>query len=769
MKAVIMAGGEGSRLRPLTCNIPKPMAKICGKPIIEYIFELLLRNGVTEAVVTLGYLPEVISQRYPENYYKQLKLGFITEDMPLGTAGSVKNAAKDFKEPFLVISGDAMCDYNLEKVLKFHNSIDSMATIVCANVEDPREYGLVKADEENKVFGFIEKPAWGQATTTRANTGIYILDPECLSLIPDDEKFDFAKDLFPIMMQKNMPLYCYIAKGYWCDIGDINAYMKCHRDIFDGKVDCRLNSAAQGVYASGDIPKGEYNIIPPVFFGDQVEIGKGATIGPYTVLNDGCLIGDESKVRSSVVLENSYVAKNASMTGALMCSGAILKRNASLFEGSVIGSGSTIGAGATVKPNVLVWPEKTVESYAVANDNIKYGTCSNEIFDDGGIGGDEGIELTAETCAAIGSAIGSVKSCKKSGVACDGSSKSKALMLALMSGLMSAGSHVWNFGECFEAQLSFFTSFCGLGIGIFVSSGQTTEIKICGEGGLTIPRFLEREIEARVSRGEYNRCSNESCKDIADMSSIKMMYNRELQKQAPYELSGMVAGVESSNEKVKSLLRDSLQKLGCKQGNDLVFRVNKAGTRTSATFLNKTLPYEKLLSICCYNEFKNGNDVALPYEAPQMIETLATSVGCKAYRYLSSPADSADSVARRLSAKQLWVRDGLFMTARLLSIIKEREKNVVELFAELPDFFVEKKTFMLQFPPSKLSEFLGEDSVSTDNLREGIVLKKEKGRLLITPSKSGKQIRVLAEANSMEAAAELCSGLEKILNEHNCS
>jgi len=768
MKAVIMAGGEGSRLRPLTCNIPKPMARLCGKPIMEYIFELLLRNEVTDASVTLGYLPDIICEKYPDGKYKQLNLKFITEEKPLGTAGSVKNAARDFTEPFLVISGDAMCDYNLDKVLKYHESIGAAATIVAATVEDPREYGLIKTDAENRVTGFIEKPAWGQATTDLANTGIYIINPDCLSLIPDDEKFDFAKDFFPIMLQRDMPLYCYHATGYWCDIGDINAYMRCQRDIFDGKVDCKVKSIAQGIYASTNIPRGDYNIIPPVFFGDQVEIGKGATVGPYTVIDNGCLIGDEAKVRSSVMLENSYAAKNTTLTGALMCSGSTLKRNASMYEGSVVGSGSIIGAGATVKPNVLIWPEKTVESYAVVSDNLKFGSCNKEIFDDNGIGGDGGIELTAETCAAIGSAIGSINSCKKAGVACDGSNKSKAMMLALMAGLMSAGSHVWSFGECFEAQLSFFTSFCGLGIGIFVSNGQTSEIKVCGEGGLTIPRFLEREIESRVSRGEFNRCSNENCKDIADMSSIKMMYNREMLKQAPYELGGMRAGVESSNERIRLLLHDCFKKLGCEEGSDIIFRVNRSGTRLSAVINDITLPYEKLLAICCYNEFRNGNDVALPFEAPQMLETLASGSGCRVYRYLSSPADSSDSLARRLSAKQLWVRDGLFMAVRLMSIVKEREKSLNELFAELPDFYIEKKTLMLQFPPSRLSEFLGEDS-NTDSVKEGIVLKRERGRLLITPSKSGRHINVLAEANNMEAAVEMCNGLEKILDSYNKS
>ncbi|MCL2107650.1 MAG: sugar phosphate nucleotidyltransferase, partial [Oscillospiraceae bacterium] len=584
MKAVIMAGGEGSRLRPLTCNCPKPLARLCGKPVLEYIFDLALRHGVTEATLTLGYLAGMVTEQYRSGAYRQLKLGFVTEESPLGTAGGVALAARGWQEPFLVLSGDAMCDLDLSRARQFHQNSGAAVTIVGVEVEDPREYGLMRLDETGRVRGFIEKPAWGQATSNLANTGIYFIRPDVMNLVPENGKpFDFAKDLFPLLLERGERVDCCVLDGYWCDIGDLQAYLRCQRDILDRKVQCSFSVSSQeqqGIYLRAAMPRGDYQLIPPVYLGEEVEIASGAVIGPYAVLDDGCFIGENTKIRGSVLLQNVSVSAGASLTGTIICGGAAVRRGAALFEGSAVGAGAIVGASATVRPDISIWPHKQVECNAVVLDHLKYGSCSPHLFDDGGIGGDDGLLLTPETCAALGAAIGSVKSCKKAGIACDGTSNAKALMLALMAGLMSAGSHVWSFSsECFEAQLSFFTAFCGLGIGIFVQGGREPCIRVCGEGGLSIPRYLERDIEAKLRRGEFHRCSGSACKEIADMSSIRMMYSREMMKQAPEELQGRAAVIRSENPQLQALLEDCLERLGCQvhpESAGVVFTVNES-------------------------------------------------------------------------------------------------------------------------------------------------------------------------------------------------
>lgn len=762
MKAVIMAGGEGRRLRPLTCTVPKPMARLLGKPIIEYIFDLLRLNGVTHAAVTLGYMPYAVEKSY-ETGYKNLNLDFIKEDEPLGTAGSVKKAAADFREPFVVISGDAVCDFDLEKIMLFHKSSNAMVTIVAAEASDPREYGIVKVGEHNRVVGFVEKPSWNQAVSNLANTGVYIINPECLELIPNGRKYDFASDLFPLMLERDMPVFCYHTDGYWCDVGSIEAYLKCQKDIFEGKLALPVNPIAEGIYAKNGLPCGDYSIMPPVYIGENAEISDGAVIGPYAVVDDNCFIGRGARVRHSVVLENSWLATGADVTGALVCSGAALKNRASMFENSVAGSGSVIGEDAKIMSGVHIWPGKIVGSGANVRSDVRYGSVKSEMLCESGVDEKNGMRLTPETCVRLGAAIGSTRNGKKIGIGSDGSKTSEVMSLALTAGLAGEGSSVWNFGACFEAQLNFFVNFCGLGSGLFVSGKEEKSVRICGEGGLSIPRFFEREIENGISKGEFREASEDEIKTVADMSGMKNIYSRELFKQAPYGLSGLGVSFVCGNEKIKNLLEGCVAKLGGHRGSELIFELNCEGTRVSARTENGTAEYEKLLALCCLNEMRNGRDIAVPYDAPAFLDSLAESCGRKSYRYLSTPADNSDSAARRLAAKQVFVRDGLFLSLKILSMMKEREMNLGDLLAELPEKYIVKKVVPINFSPVNLSSLIGEENVTLRNDSEGIRLVRSSGKLLVVPERTGERVRIFAEADTMEAANELCADIEELL------
>ncbi len=763
MKAVIMAGGEGRRLRPLTCTLPKPMAKILGKPMIEYVFDSLISGGVTEAAVTLGYLPHAVEEHY-EQGYKNLKLSFVREETPLGTAGGVKNAAADFKEPFVVISGDALCDFDIEKIMAYHKASGAMITVVAADAEDPREFGIVKVGGENRVEGFVEKPSWSQAVCNLANTGVYIVNPECLKLIPKDKPYDFAADLFPLMLERDMPVYCYHTGEYWCDVGNIEAYLRCQRDAFDGKIKLPVTSTASGIYTKGELPKGDYSIIPPVYIGSQVEICDGAVIGPYAVIDDNCFIGTNAKARYCAVLENSCLSADSAVTGALVCSGAALKNGASMFENSVAGSGCVIGENASIKPNVLVWPGKLIGSGASVSENVKYGSIKAEFLGEGGIEEKGGIMLDAQTCVRFGTALGNTKNGKKVGVAFDGSKSAQVMQLAVTAGLAGAGSSVWNFGECFEAQLKFLVNFCGLEAGLFISGENGRRIGICGEGGLSIGRKFERELENMAAKGEFRETEENAIKEISDMSSIRELYVQELAKQAPDGLTGTAVKLKCENESIRNLLGSCISRLGADECNELVFEISPSGTKLKAEFGDVKYDYEKLFAVCCMNEIKKGRDVAVPYDSPQFLDSVAESFGKRILRYLATPADSSDASARKLASKQIFSSDGLFLAVKLLAIIKESGKSLSELVCELPEKYIVRKTVSIGFAPSYISALVGAEGAQRKNDFEGVRLIRDSGSLLIIPEKSGVNVRILAEADTMEAANELCGDIEDLFN-----
>lgn len=761
MKAVIMAGGEGSRLRPLTCDIPKPMAEVCGKPVIKHITELLESCGVDEASVTLHYLPNMIKE-YFEDIKLRMKLDFVLEEKPLGTAGSVKNAAKDFEEPFVVISGDAMCSFRLDKIMEYHKARKAAVTIAVSSVSDPREYGLVRYDERGFVTGFSEKPGWEQAVCSTANTGIYIINPEILELIPDNEKYDFAADLFPKMLNLSLPIAAYRADGYWCDIGDIGEYLRCQRDVLELRAgDLTDLKLAQGIYSKGVLSQTDYHIVPPVYIGEKAEIGQGAVIGPYSVIGDGCCIGENAKIRGSVLLDNSFAGKNCNINSALVCRNASVREEAQMYEGSVLGFGSVLGRGAVMDKDVLVWPEKSIGEYACVKENVKEQNFRRELFDDNGIYGVSGVELTAESCARLGSAIGSVSSGERIGIACDDSHLARSIKTAVSAGLMFCASHIWTFEGAFEAQLDFFTSFCGLEMGIYVTENG---IKIRGKGGLPIKRSVQREIEKRYSKGDFLRCTGNKSRSAADMSSIQMIYHRELCRQATDGLDKIAVTVKSANETIERIMEECLEKLGAEKSEDMVFRIDEGGRKVFLTDKEAgEVSYENLLAICCAGEAEKGNDISLPFDAPEFLDKIAASYGVKVYRYLDCSGNDSEDEAHRITLKQIWVRDALFLIVKILSQMKEKGCGISELLNRFPDVYVEKRTVKIRIKPSELAQAFSEENNSFSYEREGFSLRKNDSIVRVIPSKMGDSIRIISEANSQEIAREFCDNVEEVL------
>src|SRR3982074_1030082 len=240
MKAVVMAGGEGTRLRPLTSNQPKPMVPIVGKPCMEHIIELLARHGFEDVIVTVAFLPQAIRSYFAGGDTLGVAISYSVEESPLGTAGSVRLAAGRLDDTFLVISGDALCDVDLTKLVEFHREKKASVTIGLKSVENPLEFGIVVTDEDGRVERFLEKPSWGQVFSDTINTGIYVLDAEVLKHVPTDRPYDFSKELFPLLLEMGRRRFGYVMDGYWQDIGNLDQYRQANFDALDAKVQLTL-------------------------------------------------------------------------------------------------------------------------------------------------------------------------------------------------------------------------------------------------------------------------------------------------------------------------------------------------------------------------------------------------------------------------------------------------------------------------------------------------------------------------------------------------
>ena len=375
MKAVIMAGGKGTRLRPLTSNQPKPMIPIVNKPCMEHIVNLLKRHGFEEIVVTVGFMPEVIQDYFGDGSDFDVDITYSVEDEPMGTAGSVKLAEDHLTERFIVVSGDALTDTNLQKAVAFHEDSGSEATLVLQEVDDPSEFGIVVFDDEGRVERFLEKPDPEEVFSYTANTGIYVLEPAVLEAIPTGEEYDFADDLFPKLLEAGRPVYGYVTeKPYWEDIGNISQYMDAQKAVLDDKVKGVRppgEEVREGVYIGEGVEADGAQLEGPVVLGDNVRVASGARVGPHSVIAPGVSIAADASVVGSTVAEGSVVGDGADLDGALIGRSSKIGANARLLEGSAIGDNVEVGEGATVEADVSIFPGKSVNGGDTVSEDIE--------------------------------------------------------------------------------------------------------------------------------------------------------------------------------------------------------------------------------------------------------------------------------------------------------------------------------------------------------------------------------------------------------------
>lgn len=374
MKAVIMAGGKGTRLRPLTSNQPKPMIPIANKPCMEHIVNLLKRHGFEDILVTVGFMPEAIQDYFGDGSDWEVNIEYSVEDEPMGTAGSVKLAEDRLSERFVVVSGDALTDADLAKAVAFHEDRGAEATLVLQEVDDPSEFGIVVVDDEGRVERFLEKPDPEEVFSYTANTGIYVLEPSVLEDMPAGEEYDFADDLFPKLLDADRPVYGYVTeKPYWEDIGNIGQYMDAQKAVLNGEVRGVRppgEEVREGVYLGQGVEV-EGQLEGPVALGDNVRVASGARVGPHSVIAPGVSISSGASVVRSTLAEDSVVGQDAELDGALVGRSCDIRAEARLLEGSAIGDNVEVGEKATVEAGVSVFPNKSVDGGAVVDEDIE--------------------------------------------------------------------------------------------------------------------------------------------------------------------------------------------------------------------------------------------------------------------------------------------------------------------------------------------------------------------------------------------------------------
>ena len=443
-----MAGGAGTRLRPLTTAVPKALLPIVGEPMLERVVRLLAEHGVDRCVVTLQHQASVVLKYFGADRVEGVGLRFLTEPRPLGTAGSVRYAQTWLDDDdVLVISGDCLTDMDIGELHRRHVESGAVLTIALAHRSDPRNYGVVTIDDSGRVVSMVEKPTWGEVADDTVNTGVYIVSPRVLELISVDEPTDWAQDVIPALLTRGDLVLGVVMDGYWEDVGTFGSYSRAQRDVLDGRVRSRVDAfeVAPGVLvATGAELSPDAVVRPPVYIGPFAKIEADAVVGPYSVVGTNALIRARAVVDHSVLHPNVFVGNDADLRGSIVGRASEIRHGARVLEGAVIADGCTVMDGAVIGTDVMIYPGKTIDEGTVVDESVVWESPSQrQVFSDNGVRGIVNVDMTPERIVRLAAAFATTlpKGATVT-VGRDHSRAARALNRALAGALTAAGLNI---------------------------------------------------------------------------------------------------------------------------------------------------------------------------------------------------------------------------------------------------------------------------------------------------------------------------------------
>jgi mannose-1-phosphate guanylyltransferase / phosphomannomutase len=519
MKVVVMAGGEGSRLRPLTSNLPKPLVPIATVPIMEHTVRLLKSQSFDEFVVTTFYLGDEIKAFFGDGRDFDVRMHYSREPIPLGTAGSVKRAEEHLQdEPFLIVSGDALTDCDFRQAVAFHKSKGALVTIILHHVQNPLEFGVVVTDGDGRITHFLEKPTWSEVISDTVNTGMYIIDPKVFEMMEPDTAYDWSQDIFPRLLESGAELFGYVMSGYWCDVGSLGQYKEAQEHLLNRLVHLPIPGELQesGISVGPNCQVDEEAVlVPPVVLGRNVKVKRGARVGPYTSVGDNCLIEEYGLVERSVLWDSVYVGNSVSIRSSIVGSRATLKKDVHLMDDAVVGDRCLLDVGTVIRPHVKLWPDKVIERGSTVTMSMVWGhRWRGNLFRELGVAGISNIEMTPDFACRLASAFGS---CFPRGTQIvtsrDSSRSSRMLKRALISSLLSVGCNVLDLRSAPIPIARHFirnsSAAAAMSVRKLPGNNRVSLIEMFDDDGGYLSKNLERKVETLFFREDYKRTDAE--------------------------------------------------------------------------------------------------------------------------------------------------------------------------------------------------------------------------------------------------------------------
>ena len=824
MKAVIMAGGFGTRIQPLTGSMPKPMIPLFNRPIMLHIVELLKKYDITELVMLLYHQPFYIKNFFRDGSDFGVKITYVTPIADMGTAGAVKAAEKYLNERFLVISGDLLTDFNLKKIIDFHDDHKARATITLTSVKDPLQFGVVITDKEKRITQFLEKPGWGEVISDTINTGIYVLEPEIFKYIPEGENFDFSQDLFPIMLKKKDALFGVTAKGYWRDIGNTDSYREAYHDIFKGRVNLKIDEPKQDFVGKdlriGADVKLEHSsgLEGTVVIGDNSQVLGDVRIKD-SVIGRNCTIESGVKLNRCVIWDNSYIKKGARINDGVICAKVRIGQGVTLEEGVIVGDETTVGDEAIIKSDVKIWPKKTIEAGATVTSNMIWGDkWKKALFEGAIIKGLSNMELTPEFCAKMGCAYGT--SLPKGSFVLggrDSNPSSRMLKRCFMGGVLSAGVNVRDMKMTSLPLVRYKLKTFGEVGGVHFRQAQDDpamlEVVFLDGDGLDFSSGMGKNVERTFFKENFRRAHHTEPGVITDINNVGDFYREGFLRALDRELlkkSAFTVVVDFSFSPASQTLPQMLNELGFSvialnayvdegkgvQAKEKELALNQLSAIVSSLGAQAgfwldpsaeaiTLVDEKgticsgveLLALTVSMLMKAGQKgaVAVPVQTPSTIEHLVEQKGCHVIRTKSSDramqevASSSEIIltgttdGRFTFPRFQSAFDGMFAIAKLMELSASSGVSLSQALSEIPRSAYLQTTLPCPWEmKGGIMRKMSEDSLDKEaTFIDGIKVHFGADWVLILPDQYLPVVHIVAETRDQKSTQKLLSEYEK--------
>ena len=819
MKAIVMAGGEGSRLRPLTSRRPKPLAPVANKPVMEHIVDLLRRHGFTDVIATLHYLADEVEAHFGDGSAFGVQMSYVVEDTPLGTAGAVKLADTLLgDEPFLIISGDALTDLDLRAIVEDHARNGADATIVLQRVPNPLEFGVVITDEHGRITRFLEKPSWGEIFSDTINTGIYVLNPQVLDYMERGRQYDFSREIFPQMLHEGKRLQGYVGGSYWTDIGNLQQYQQANYDALNGRVRIEMSGTeiAPGIWAGeGTRVDPAARMIAPVALGRNVIIEAGAVVGAESVIGNSGVVAKNAVVHRTIAWEDAYIGEQASLGGCTLADRNIVKDHVQIGDGTVVGTGCILGSGSLLRPNIKLWPDKNVQSGSIVSMSLIYGIkWPGSLFGGAGVTGLANVEITPEFALKLGQAYGSMlRPGQTVFTSRDANAAARVLNRCIISGLLSVGVDVEDL-RALPIPLARYTTRMGGDGGVHTrvspDDPNAVLIEFFDGSGINIDNATQRKIENLFFREDFRRTAMTEVGQLSFPARSLEIYTGDLlaalkPKALPHKSFRVVVDYGYGNASI--VLPRILANLGVDivaldayydETKSRTFRLDReryleqlrSVTMTLAADVGVLVDHDgesfalvddigriiagnRLLALVTLMVARAtpGATIAMPVTVPNAIQRIAEENGAHFLRTKSDrrtvmalAAKERDTIVYGSGVRQEPIFpefqpafDALYAIVKVLEMLAGEGGKLHELNDMLPNWFYRSRS--IRCPWERKGEVMrtivDENPAELTELIDGVRVQKNGGWFLVLPDASDPTLNVFAEAQSGDDADRL--------------